>query len=274
MAGVSVLGANVQSHKLDYYATNLELARKLADKINAGVSGGFIIAADNNTAPTIGQSVMAGAANPAYRNDHQNASGTIVFGNGQDKVDIGARDAGAWIISVGNGQDTISVQGPGAATISAGLGGDSIKLGTGKSVVHTSGQATVVGGSGAATVSGGTGLSFIGGGGDAMVTGAQGSDNSFQAGSGNETLTGGAFRGHGSDTFVFSKSHAGGQDIITNFTPGQDEVILKGYSEKELQAALLSAQTIPAGTTITLSDDTKITFNDLYWLDPKSFVIK
>jgi hypothetical protein len=310
MTAVSVFGAYAPVQHLDYSATNLKLAEKLASKINARVEAGFIIPADSNTAPTVSggyheyvqtedgkvklpayydavvvdttnattvgssvtyQSVMTGAANATYRNN-QDASGSIVFGDGQDKVDIGAKDVGAWNISVGNGQDTISAQGPGAATVWAGSGDDLVKLGSGKSVVRTQGQSTVVGGSGAATIFGGTGLKFVGGSGDAMVAGAQGGDNRFEVGSGNETLTGGAFDKHGTDVYVFWKDHAGGQDLINNFKLGEDVVDLRGFSEKEVQAALAGAQTTSAGMTITLSDNTRITLTDLTSLDPKSIV--
>jgi hypothetical protein len=73
------------------------------------------------------------------------------------------------------------------------------------------------------------------------------------------------------DTFLFLKGHAGGTDIINNFIAG-DVIKLKGYGSDEITNALDNAKYTPQGATITLSDNSKIMFTDVRYLDPKSFM--
>jgi Ca2+-binding RTX toxin-like protein len=306
MATASVFGANHEVHALAYSSVNLSLAQQLATSINNGVLGGSIATHQDNTAPTTHggsnefvqtqdgsftlppyyvatvidtanstisgssaahQTVLGGAANVAFSDNHRAASGNIALGDGNNSVKIGAHDRGEWSISVGNGNDTINA-GSGNTTISAGSGKSLIKLGSGDDVVRTMGQSTVIGDGGHATIfaSGGS-LNFVGGSGSANVTGASGEANFFQAGSGNETLTGGGGSAKGgSDTFTFIKGQAGGHDLIQNFTAG-DIVDLRGYSQQEIDRAVAHATYTPQGTTVVLPDQTTITFKDVHGLN-------
>jgi len=160
-------------------------------------------------------------------------------------------------------------------TIHAGSGKALIKLGAGKDDVTTSGDATVLGGSGASTIFGSTGtLDFVGGSGTASVRGGSLGSNTFEAGRGNETLTGASASStlpDPEDTFTFLKGYAGGPDLINNFISG-DIIKLQGYGPTEIASALDNAKYTPQGAKITLSDHTKITFEGVTHLDPKSFM--
>jgi Ca2+-binding RTX toxin-like protein len=78
------------------------------------------------------------------------------------------------------------------------------------------------------------------------------------AGAGQETIVGGA----GSDLMAFVKTVITGthpSDSISNFT-ASDSVYLYGYGASAAGAATTGAVTSGGNTTITLSDNTKITF--------------
>ncbi len=67
--------------------------------------------------------------------------------------------------------------------------------------------------------------------------------------------------GPGSTTYEFVQGQAGGGAMtITNFNPAKDQVRLFGYAPGAAQSALAGAQASPSGTVITLSDNTRITF--------------
>jgi Ca2+-binding RTX toxin-like protein len=83
-------------------------------------------------------------------------------------------------------------------------------------------------------------------------------NDTIVAGTGSETITGGA----GSDLMSFVKSIVSvtsPSDSITNFT-SSDAVALYGYGSSAAAAALSAATSAGGNTTITLSDNTKITF--------------
>jgi Ca2+-binding RTX toxin-like protein len=87
-----------------------------------------------------------------------------------------------------------------------------------------------------------------------------GGNDSIAAGSGADTVIAGAgsdtfTAGPGADTFAFfSKFTAGSQDFITGLT-ASDVVDLSGFG-----SAATSTTTANGSTTITLSDNTQITF--------------
>jgi Ca2+-binding RTX toxin-like protein len=97
------------------------------------------------------------------------------------------------------------------------------------------------------------------------------------AGAGNETLVAGAgsdtcvagtgttqmIGGSGSATFLFSNGEAGGSVDIANFVPGQDFVALRNHGSAAVQDALVSASVEAGSTTITLGDNSRITFAGL-----------
>ncbi len=73
--------------------------------------------------------------------------------------------------------------------------------------------------------------------------------------------------GQGANTFLFNKAIINGSaptDSITGFfsstVAGGDQAILQGYGTAAAGIALATAQSSGGNTTLTLSDNTKITF--------------
>jgi hypothetical protein len=61
----------------------------------------------------------------------------------------------------------------------------------------------------------------------------------------------------------FASGTDGAHDTITDFTSG-DSLYLLGYASSQSASSLQNAATVsPAGVTLTLSDQTTITFTDL-----------
>jgi Ca2+-binding RTX toxin-like protein len=125
--------------------------------------------------------------------------------------------------------------------VATDTGSDSISLYTGAS--------TITGGSGQLLIFGGGGtLNFVDGSGSATVN----------ASTGNSTLTAGS----GSDLFVFTKTGASPTEMINNFNAGTS-VFLNGYAASEVNNDLANAKVIGGSLTVTLSDNTQITFANL-----------
>jgi len=66
-----------------------------------------------------------------------------------------------------------------------------------------------------------------------VLVGASGNDR-IEGGSGNDTLTGGA----GPDSFVFRRGD--GLDVVTDFSPGTDKLVLEGVSASQVTTRLVS----------------------------------
>lgn len=234
---------------------------------------------------------------------------TIVLGTGQNLVDVTGQDtvlagSGAETVAVetggravvfggasqllflgGNLSDTVNGS-TGTDTIFGGRGGGEYIGGTaGGNLIYASG--TIVGGghgdqlyatgslatqiyaaSGNETLS--TALSsgadtlFAGFGSDTVTLGT--GPNTLVAGHGNATVFGGV----GADLYEFIKGSAGGNDTIHGFDFG-GTVNLVGYDNNEVTNALAHAHVTAAGTSITLSDNTQITFANVTDLSKTHF---
>lgn len=120
-----------------------------------------------------------------------------------------------------------SLQGTKNDDILYGTDGDDWMEGKGgdDTIYGGDGKDQIKGGSGADTLSGGGGDDWIRGqGGDDMIDGGEG-DDSIDGGFGDDTLTG----GEGRDAFIM-QSHRDGTDTITDFTPGEDKIVLNTFS--------------------------------------------
>jgi Ca2+-binding RTX toxin-like protein len=150
---------------------------------------------------------------------------STVFGNGATSI-FGAAGGSITFNQQTNGPGDFYA-GAGNETLNAALSTQAVSL-TGSTL--TSATASLVGGSGA----------------DTLVSGA-----------GSTTLTGGA----GANVFRFLASVDGSttQATVTDFN-ASDTVQLIGYGSVAAANALAGATTIGNSTTITLSDNTKITF--------------
>ena len=93
--------------------------------------------------------------------------------------------------------------------ITGGAGNDTVNGGAGKDTIEgNSGDDVQEGGDGSDTLSGGS------------------DDDTLGSGAGNDTLTGGA----GEDVFLFQTGH--GNDVVTDFTVGQDLLIFEVTSDQ------------------------------------------
>jgi len=116
------------------------------------------------------------------------------------------------------------------------------------SAFGSSGQHTLFGGSGRDLMIGGSGR-------DTLV-----------AGGGNETMTG----GKGADTFTFVQGHADGTVLISDFG-AMDQIDLLNYGRNEIANALKTQHATNGAATLTLSDNTTLTFTGVSSLDAHDF---
>jgi Ca2+-binding RTX toxin-like protein len=188
----------------------------------------------------------------------------------------------------GDGPSTV-VGGQGAVTVFASSGGY-FKGGT-------AGNNLILGGDGPTTITGGgngdqlfaTGSFateiYAAGGNETLDSSLSRANDLLQGGSGknqmiggfgNDTLiagTGGATMqgGTGQDLFKFIQGQTSSVLIVDFSAIEGDKVGLVGYGRNEIAGALENAQHTAAGTTLTLSDDTKITFVNVSGLSKANF---
>jgi serralysin len=170
----------------------------------------------------------------------------------------------------GGGSGDLLVAGNGNNVLSAGAGAETLFGGNGHALIAAgSGSDLVVLGGGTDTVFGGSGQSAIfAGRGSALVVGGAGS-LFLQAGTGQSTV----FAGSGPEIYGFTAGgNAGGGMTINGFTLGQDRVALQGYGANATTAALGSAAVRNGSTTITLADNTQITFSQVTNVSSSFFV--
>jgi Ca2+-binding RTX toxin-like protein len=218
---------------------------------------------------------------------------------GADTIDaIGAKSS----VVYGNGSDLLFVGGAGGATIFGGSGSDTYYGGNGGSQeIHggSGGNNYLFAGSGPATLFGGgngdqllaygsAGQTLIGGAGQETLSAAFSSGRDLLiAGSGNQSLVGGT----GADTFVggaghdtvfaanpgqslfeFIKGQAGGTELVQNAYSAADiHIHLSGYGANEANHAVATQTTHGGAVTISLSDGTKVTFENITHLSSSNF---
>lgn len=202
-----------------------------------------------------------------------NESGNLTFINGQDASTVlggsGSTTifggAGGGLYVGGAAGNNVMTAGEGATTLIGGGAGD---------VLFAAGSTgdLLIAGSGNTTLSGGTSTgsnTFMAGSGNDLIIGGVGSDTIF-AGGGDDTAVGGA----GDDVFTFMKGLTdGGSITIGDFVSGADKIDLEGFKGKDNIAQLLKHQVnTPAGTVVSLSDGTEITFTGLDELKRSDFV--
>jgi Ca2+-binding RTX toxin-like protein len=228
-------------------------------------------------------------------------SGTVVASSGSETIDAGG--SGTRQVVIGNASNLYFVGGD-AVTVFGGSGSDTV------SVMGGSGNELLEGGSaGNNVLQAGDGRATLFGGGDGDQLFAAGSRaQALHAGVGNETLSGAAasgqdtfFGGSGSDlmiggagknTFVagtgadtimanpnrdnlfeFMKSMGGGAEVVQNLTDAsQVHIELMGYGRNEIRRALEHQTTTNGSVTITLTDNTSVTFQNIGHLTSANFV--
>ena len=231
------------------------------------------------------------AGNDIFAATFAGTSDLIIDGSGADTVVTGI---GAATVQATTGSDLVAagggslrfIGGSAASTVFGGAGPASVTGGSGGvayiaggGAVTLSGVATAYGTAGGLTdYVGATGnlTYFAGAGAETINASAASTSNVMWAsannsssdllvgGSGNDQLVGGAGTdtltgGSGSNSFIFIDGHSGGTVSVTDFNSA-DAVDLLGYGAGAANAALQSAQSAGGNTTITLSDNTRITF--------------
>lgn len=201
------------------------------------------------------------------------------------------------ITFIGGDQSATVLGGAGSETVFASAGGYFRGGTAGNNLIYGGDGATTIMGDGATTIMGGgngdrlyaTGDDktqiFAAGGNETLDASLATGNDALHAGSGNDELIGGFGNdtltaatgsvtmqgGAGKDVFQFIKGDAT-QATITDFSSLEgDKVDLTGYGHNEVNYALQHAQVSAAGTTITLTDNTKITFASVTDLSKTSF---
>jgi Ca2+-binding RTX toxin-like protein/plastocyanin len=200
-----------------------------------------------------GDTIVAGSGSTAVTSA---GAGAVVFGGSGSLTFVGGT-SGATIAG-----------GSGDVSVTGGSGGTTLFGGSGGAIRYTgdAGELLYAAGSGNETLDAlgsSTGNQMFGGldpSGHDLIIGGSGNDT-LVAGSGSDTLIGGA-ASH--DLFVFFSSNGGiaANDVVANFS-ANDTVLLSGYGVAAAADALSGATSGGGSTTITLSDNTRITFSDL-----------
>jgi len=220
---------------------------------------------------------------------------TITTGSGHDTIDATAavRD----LVKGGTG-DVLFLGGAGGVTLFGGAGSDTFEGGSGHALVYggQGGHNSLLGGTGKATLFGGGAgdhlyaqganaqALFAGIGNETLSAAMATGNDTLVAGSGNDLLNGGSgndtfyggtgastmLGGSGNDIFAFVKSLNGGTDLVMNFTSA-DKIDLQGFGKHAVEDALNSQTFANGSVTITLPDNTRVTFAGLSELTKSDF---
>jgi hypothetical protein len=175
------------------------------------------------------------------------AAATVVSGSGINSI-VGGTGG---IVVASNGDDTVSGLSPGGATLFGAADHSVLYTGTGN-LEYAAGLGNETLDAGAST---GNNLLFantISSANDQIMSGT--GNDTFVAGGGADTLTGGG----GENTYFFLSKYTTGQENFITDAGGSDFVSLIGYDSTQS-----SVQTVGSNTTLTLSDNTRITFLNL-----------
>jgi Ca2+-binding RTX toxin-like protein len=227
-----------------------------ADTIFASMGSETITSGDTKAAD-----VVYGNASNIDLNFVGGAGATVFGGTGSDTVLGGT---GSDLLFGGSAGNNFLQAGSGPATLFGGGNDDQLYAGGGSpQELHAgAGNETLFGGfaSGSNTFYGGTGSDQIFGG---------GGSNTFVGAAGSATITAGA-----SNLFEFINSAAtsGGMDTVEGLTnASQVNIALTGYGPSEAANAVAGQTTNGSSVTISLSDGTKVTFENITHLTSSNF---
>lgn len=161
-------------------------------------------------------------------------------GDGADRVD--GQNSQTPLLAEGEGGNDRLTGGSAADQLQGGSGDDQLR--------GNAGNDWLAGGNGNDTLSGGAGRDVL------------------EGGSGNDRLTG----GNGNDAFVFERN--GGSDTITDFSSGNDTIVLRGFTSggNPLTFNDLSGQiTVTNGDSVIDVGNTTITVNNVANLTQSDF---
>ncbi len=229
-----------------------------ADVVTLGSGGGSIFGGTNSTYNLVGDAMVIG----------DDGSNTVNAGGATAYVSAGS---GNVLVKGGAGALTF-LGGAGNSTVTGGSAPVTLFGANGGSVTFTgtaAGNMLTVVDSGKVDASGSTGAgdTLFGGLGANTILGGTGADL-FVVRSGASSLTGGA---NGVNTYDFIASNTGGAtDVISDFKSA-DKVSVSGYTASTPGAVLATATVSGGSTTITLSDQTKIVFQNYTNLSAGNF---
>jgi hypothetical protein len=267
-----------------------------ADTVTAGTGADTVLA----HGPTL---AFGSAAALTFANGA--GASSVVAGSGQSTVYggtgriafYGARGGGAVFggsagfnfLYTGAQATTLAGGGSGDVLVSTGTGGNTLLAGPGNQTLTgaaSSGNDAYFGNSGNVLIAAGTGSDTVvaGSGAQAIYGGASGATAVF-AGSGQDTVVlGGAAafvlcgQGHatvdggsGPDIYGFANG-AGGTEVIDNFRTGTDVLQLLGYTAGTAATAVAGQVDAGGNTTVTLTDNTRITLLGVASIGGASFV--
>jgi Ca2+-binding RTX toxin-like protein len=252
------------------------------DTIGAGSGHNFIALGDGTYQITsVGNDVIAAGAGAATvdASGSTNHGSELVYG-GSGHLDFigGAGNAtiicsydtetvrggsGSLYVTGGRNGDNLLMAGTGHATLFGGGNGDTlIAAGSAAQQLHAgSGNETLIGG---AAVGPDT---FYGGVGKDLITGGEGADT-YVAGSGHTTVNAvGA-----SNVFQFIDGRSGGTMQVNDLTSAsQVHIVLSGYGSHQAANAVAGQISGANSVTVTLSDHTEVTFENITHLTISNF---
>jgi Ca2+-binding RTX toxin-like protein len=235
-------------------AGNTFIASGGADTILASTGSETVVASDSKAAD-----VVYGNASNVELLFVGGRGATVFGGTGSDTVFGGT---GPDLLFGGSKGNNFLQAGSGRATLFGGGNDDQLYAGGSKrQALHAgSGNETLFGG----FASGNN--TFYGGSGSDQIIGGGGS-NTFVGGTGSATITAGA-----SNLFEFIKGAAGGTDLVEGLTnASQVNIDLNGYGPNEATHAVATQTSAGGSVTITLTDNTTVTFQNISHLTTANF---
>jgi len=256
---------------------NLNLAA--SEVVTTSGSGAFVQGGPSGTTMTVDDTGTGTVINGLSSNEFVTLSGSGAYvqggttGTTMNVTDDGTNDTinalgSAATVTAGGASDPFINAGPGGLQFVGGGTGTATIVGlTGSSVTVTGAQNLIYSAAtGNATLNAGGSTGNV----RAWLPGSGTGADSIVSGSGNDTLTLGSGAdtlnsGSGTDVFYILKAQtAGAQDFITNASITNDTFNFIGYGSSSSAAQLIaSATTGSSGVTLTLSDNTKVTFTNL-----------
>jgi len=218
------------------------------DTLSAATSGPTAVVASSNAV------VFGGPSSLSFIGEGTGTPTIVGYAGSQESLRFGAGGG----VFADNGADANVTVGAGQATIFGGAGGVINVFGSQSGALFVGGAGNETVDASQSNMSGGTGNAFwAGSGNDVLIAGAGAA--TLGAGAGHDTLTGGP----GSDAFVFFAAQTAGANVTTiNNFGGSDGAFILNYGETAAQV-LATASVDGSGLTISLSDNTRITFTGM-----------
>jgi Ca2+-binding RTX toxin-like protein len=248
-AGSDTIGAGGGDNVITLGTGQYSVTSVGQDTITAA-TGSATIDASGSPGSGGGELVFGGAGNLVFIGGASGA--TVVGGSGSETVTGGS---GSLYATGGAAGNNLLTAGSGAATLFGGGGGDTL-------TAAGSAPQALYAGSGNETLTGGTATgadTFAGGSGTDQITGGLGADT-YVGGTGQATVNAVG----SSNLFRFVDGSSGGSMLVNDLTnASQVHISLAGYGPNEAATALAGQVSGANSVTLTLSDNTTITFQNI-----------